>query len=47
LRGGSSDEELLGLIRSVWQQRTDRYSELRESLRARGVQHVEMNHVGG
>jgi len=47
LRAGSSDEELLALIRSVWQQRSDRYSELRESLRARSVQHVEMNHVGG
>ncbi|HEY1725791.1 MAG TPA: GTP 3',8-cyclase MoaA [Steroidobacteraceae bacterium] len=47
LRGGASDEELLSLIRAVWERRIDRYSELRESLRARGVQHVEMNHVGG
>lgn len=47
LRAGASDDELLALIRSVWQQRTDRYSEQREDLRARGVQHVEMNHVGG
>jgi len=47
LRGGASDEELLALIRGVWEQRSDRYSELRDNLRARGVQHVEMNHVGG
>lgn len=47
MRGGASDEELLNLIRSIWQRRSDRYSELRENLRARGVQHVEMNYVGG
>jgi GTP 3',8-cyclase len=47
LRGGASDEELLALIRGVWERRSDRYSELRDNLRARGVQHVEMNHVGG
>jgi cyclic pyranopterin phosphate synthase len=47
MRGGASDEELLNLIRAVWHQRTDRYSELRENLRERGVQHVEMNYVGG
>jgi cyclic pyranopterin phosphate synthase len=47
LRAGASDEELLNLIRSVWLRRDDRYSELRENLRARGVQHVEMNYVGG
>ncbi len=47
LRGGATDEELLALIRAVWEHRTDRYSELRDNLRARGVQHVEMNYVGG
>jgi GTP 3',8-cyclase len=47
LRGGASDEELLQLIRAVWERRADRYSELRDNLRARGVQHVEMNYVGG
>jgi cyclic pyranopterin phosphate synthase len=47
LRAGASDDELLTLIRSIWQRRDDRYSELRDNLRARGVQHVEMNHVGG
>jgi GTP 3',8-cyclase len=47
LRGGASDEELLQLIRAVWERRADRYSELRDALRARGVQHVEMNYLGG
>ena len=47
MRGGASDEELLELIRAVWERRADRYSELRDNLRARGAQHVEMNYVGG
>src|ERR1700691_365742 len=32
LRGGSSDEHLLELIRAVWLKRADRYRELRASL---------------
>jgi cyclic pyranopterin phosphate synthase len=47
LRGGATDEELGDLIRAIWERRADRYSELRDQLRARHVQHVEMNHVGG
>jgi cyclic pyranopterin phosphate synthase len=48
LRGGAGDEELLALIRAVWERRIDRYSELRADLRARGgLRHVEMNQVGG
>jgi cyclic pyranopterin phosphate synthase len=47
LRGGASDAELSALIRAIWERRADRYSELRDELRARRVQHVEMNHVGG
>jgi GTP 3',8-cyclase len=47
LRGGASDDALLALMRAVWGQRTDRYSELRDDLRARGARHVEMNYVGG
>ena len=31
LRGGASDEELLALIRAVWERRVDRYSELRDN----------------
>ncbi len=47
LRAGATDEELSALIRAVWERRLDRYSELREQLRARGVHHIEMNYVGG
>ena len=47
LRGGASDAELIELIGAVWEHRADRYSELREQLRAQGVKHIEMNHVGG
>ena len=34
LRNGASDDDLLDLIRNTWQQRGDRYSELRASLAA-------------
>ncbi len=47
LRGGATDEELSALMRAIWERRADRYSEIRDQLRARRVQHVEMNHVGG
>ena len=47
MRAGAEDEDLLALIRSAWQARTDRYSEQRMQLRARKLPHVEMNHVGG
>src|SRR6202167_2067399 len=47
LRGGARDEEVVQLMRAAWERRADRYSELRDKLRARGVQHVEMNYVGG
>src|SRR6202140_912656 len=47
MRGGASDEEMLELIRAGWERRAGRYSERRDNLRARGVQHVEMNYVGG
>ncbi|HEY6453455.1 MAG TPA: GTP 3',8-cyclase MoaA [Steroidobacteraceae bacterium] len=47
LRGGANDAELGELIRAVWERRADRYSELRDQLRIRHPQRVEMNHVGG
>jgi cyclic pyranopterin phosphate synthase len=46
LRAGASDEELIAIIRQVWQRRADRYSEQRERLHTRGSR-VEMNYVGG
>jgi len=49
LRGGASDDHLLELIRGVWHQRTDRYSEQRASLRqaAHEERKVEMFYIGG
>ena len=48
LRGGASDDELFELIRGIWGQRRDRYSELRASLRKPPDLHkVEMNYIGG
>jgi cyclic pyranopterin phosphate synthase len=49
LRGGASDDQLLELIRGVWTRRTDRYSELRASLRAAAhdERKVEMFYIGG
>ena len=46
LRDGSSDEELLNSIISVWQGRTDRYSELR-ARNAAPADKVEMYYIGG
>jgi GTP 3',8-cyclase len=49
LRGGASDEQLLELIAGIWHRRTDRYSELRASLRTtqREERKVEMFYIGG
>jgi len=51
LRAGASDDELLELIRAVWEKRVDRYSELRAELRARlqrdGESKIEMYYIGG
>jgi len=48
LRAGASDEELIALIGRHWTTRTDRYSERRVELRARGdAAKVEMFTIGG
>ncbi len=49
LRAGASDEELTELIRQIWVARSDRYSELRASLRrSSGEQRkIEMYYIGG
>ncbi len=50
LRGGAGDEAIASAIAPIWQQRTDRYSELRSSLPADtglGGQRVEMSYIGG
>ncbi len=50
LRGGASDAEIAAAIAPIWQQRNDRYSELRSSLPAdtsQGARRVEMSYIGG
>jgi GTP 3',8-cyclase len=46
LRAGRDDEELAGILRSVWTARADRYSELRSAATA-ALPKVEMSHIGG
>ena len=47
LRAGASDAEMLETIRSCWERRDDRYSELRGRAGQPSSARVEMNHVGG
>jgi cyclic pyranopterin phosphate synthase len=49
LRAGTSDADMLQLIRGAWGVRTDRYSELREELRRAepDTKKIEMNYIGG
>jgi len=46
LRGGASDGELQARIAAIWQQRRDRYSELRAHSPS-GAPKVEMSYIGG
>ncbi|WP_343592863.1 GTP 3',8-cyclase MoaA [Paracidovorax wautersii] len=53
LRGGASDEAIAAAIAPIWQQRSDRYSELRGELppdaptAGTGRRRVEMSYIGG
>lgn len=50
LRGRASDADIAAAIAPIWQQRTDRYSELRSTLPAdntQGARRVEMSYIGG
>lgn len=50
LRGGAGDADIAAAIAPIWQQRTDRYSELRSTLPAdnsQGARRVEMSYIGG
>jgi cyclic pyranopterin phosphate synthase len=49
LRAGATDDELSQLIRQLWSDREDRYSELRANLRQASGDHtkVEMYYIGG
>ena len=49
-RGGASDAEILAAIGLIWEQRSDRYSELRGLSQApadAGERRVEMHYIGG
>jgi cyclic pyranopterin phosphate synthase len=46
LRGGAGDDELRQLVSSLWQQRADRYSEVRASLTS-SLRRIEMSYIGG
>ncbi len=50
LRGGASDADIAAAIGLIWQQRSDRYSELRTGQVAQagsGERRVEMHYIGG
>ncbi len=49
LRSGASDDQLLEVLRRVWMERTDNYSEQRQAQResAGGARKVEMFYIGG
>lgn len=50
LRGGASDAEIAAALAPIWQQRKDRYSELRGTLPpeiSSGGRRVEMSYIGG
>jgi GTP 3',8-cyclase len=46
LRGGASDDEIRNRVAAVWQQRADRYSEVRTAETAKAKK-VEMSYIGG
>ena len=46
LREGATDEDLARAVAAVWQQREDRYSEIR-SERTRELPRIEMSYIGG
>lgn len=50
LRGGAGNADIAAAIAPIWQQRSDRYSELRSTLPAdnsQGARRVEMSYIGG
>jgi GTP 3',8-cyclase len=46
MRAGRSDQEIAGAIGLIWNQREDRYSEIRTAETARSKK-VEMSYIGG
>ncbi len=46
VRSGASDDDIRKLLRTLWSNREDRYSELRSSKTA-GLRRIEMSYIGG
>jgi cyclic pyranopterin phosphate synthase len=46
LRAGASDDDIEEIIRSTWNKRTDRYSEIRFEM-TKPPRKIEMYHIGG
>jgi len=47
LRRSADDDEMVGLIRQTWQQRSDRYSQLRHDATRMPARRIEMSYIGG
>lgn len=47
IRNGAADEELLNYIKSIWQARADRYSDLRTAEAKGSNSKIEMSYIGG
>ena len=50
MRGGCTDDELSAVMVQIWQERNDRYSELRSlntKRRSAGAKKIEMSYIGG
>lgn len=47
LRSGCDDAAIANVVRGIWAERTDRYSELRDGPQVRDRPKVEMSYVGG
>lgn len=47
LRKGTTDEELIEVIKNIWSKRADRYSEERTEETARNRKKIEMSYIGG
>ena len=46
IRMGSSDEEIVSMIESYWEEREDRYSEIRSEA-TESLERIEMSYIGG
>ena len=47
IRNGYSDEQIGGAIANIWQQREDRYSEIRSEVSQQALKKIEMSYIGG